>query len=238
MSISSALSAMTVVSLLLFVVFKGTPNNVSTLAVILTTGFGSWGINVLNIWPTIFGVMIYGLVKKEKLGTLVNAMLFSTGIAPIITELLVRYPGIEVIGFGAFEESNLTKIEFLANANILSFGYRALLFHEVNMHLPVLTQNDAYGLVGLTIAEFRHAIKLRLRRLCGNPVKARHFARFRIEGSFVAMRYIEDIVLQILPYDEPSATIFLAFDTTQFQAFTLTDCVTDDAFVSTKHVAI
>ena len=46
------------ISLLLFVVFKGTPNNVSTLAVILTIGFGSWGINVLNIWPTFFGVMI------------------------------------------------------------------------------------------------------------------------------------------------------------------------------------
>ena len=86
-------------SLLLFIVFKGTPNNVSTLAVILTIGFGSWGINVLNILPTMLGVVIYGLVKKEKLGSLVNAMLFSTGIAPIITETLVRYPGTEVIGF-------------------------------------------------------------------------------------------------------------------------------------------
>ena len=87
------------ISLLLFFVFRGTPNNVSTLAVLLTTGFGSWGINVLNIWPTILGVVIYGLVKKEKMGTLVNAMLFSTGIAPLITELLLRYPHAEVIGF-------------------------------------------------------------------------------------------------------------------------------------------
>ena len=86
-------------SLLLFIAFKGTPNNVSTLAVILTIGFGSWGINVLNILPTMLGVVLYGLVKKEKLGTLVNAMLFSTGIAPLITELLVRYPGAEIIGF-------------------------------------------------------------------------------------------------------------------------------------------
>ena len=87
------------ISLLLFVVFRGTPNNVSTLAVLLTTGFGSWGINILNIWPTILGVVIYGLVKKEKLGGLVNAMLFSTGIAPIISELLLRYPSTEYIGF-------------------------------------------------------------------------------------------------------------------------------------------
>jgi len=87
------------VSLGLFTAFKGTPNNVSTLAVILTMGFGSWGINVLNIWPTILGVVIYGLVKKEKLGSLVNAMLFSTGIAPLISEMLFRYPGTEYIGF-------------------------------------------------------------------------------------------------------------------------------------------
>ena len=45
-------------SLGLFVVFKGTPNNASTLAVILTTGFGSWGINILNLWPSVFGVWL------------------------------------------------------------------------------------------------------------------------------------------------------------------------------------
>ena len=87
------------ISLGLFLVFRGTPNNVSTLAVLLTTGFASWGINVLNIWPTILGVLLYALVKKEKPGTLVNAMLFSTGIAPLITDLMIRYPHSEVVGF-------------------------------------------------------------------------------------------------------------------------------------------
>ena len=86
-------------SLLLFIILKGTPNNVSTLAVILTIGFGSWGINILNMWFSVLGVVVYGLVKKEKLGSLVNAMLFSTGIAPLITDLLVRYPYADTIGF-------------------------------------------------------------------------------------------------------------------------------------------
>ena len=87
------------ICLLLFVVFKGTPNNASTLAFILTLGFGSWGINILNIWATIFGVMLYCIVKKEKFGTNVNAMLFSTGIAPLITDLMIRYPNAEAVGF-------------------------------------------------------------------------------------------------------------------------------------------
>ncbi len=82
-----------------FVIFKGTPNNASTLAVILTTGFGVWGINILNLWPSVFGVWLYCLVKKEKFGPNVNAMLFSTGIAPILTDLMIRYPHPEVVGF-------------------------------------------------------------------------------------------------------------------------------------------
>ncbi len=74
-------------------------NNASTLAFILTLGFCSWGINVINIWPTVFGVVVYCLVKKEKVSANVNAMLFSTGIAPLITDLMIRYPSTEVIGF-------------------------------------------------------------------------------------------------------------------------------------------
>ena len=85
--------------LALYVLLKATANNVSTLAFILTVGFCSWGINVINMWPSVLGVVIYCLVKKEKLGSQVNAMLFSTGIAPLITDLMLRYPNAEPVGF-------------------------------------------------------------------------------------------------------------------------------------------
>ena len=75
------------------------PNNVTTLGVLLTIGFGSWGINILNAIPTVLGVFLYAAVKKEKLGAVSNAMLYSTGIAPLISDLLFRYPGTEYIGF-------------------------------------------------------------------------------------------------------------------------------------------
>ena len=88
-----------IICTLLFVLLKGTASNASNLAVILTVGFGSWGINILNIWPTIFGVVLYCLVKKEKLAANVNAMLFSTGIAPLITDMMIRYPNAEAVGF-------------------------------------------------------------------------------------------------------------------------------------------
>lgn len=74
-------------------------NAAATLVTILTTGFGSWGIHILNMWPTMLGVMLHCLVKKERLGSHTNAMLFSTGLAPFISELMVRYPHQEVVGF-------------------------------------------------------------------------------------------------------------------------------------------
>ena len=85
--------------LALFVVFDATANNVSTLAFLLPLGFTSWGINVLNMWPSVLGVMLYCVVKREKFAANVNVMLFSTGIAPLITELMVRYPRPEAVGF-------------------------------------------------------------------------------------------------------------------------------------------
>ena len=88
-----------VILVALFVGLKATANNASTLGVILTVGFGSWGINILNIWPTIAGVALYCIVKKEKLADNVNAMIFSTGLAPLITDLMIRYPHAEVVGF-------------------------------------------------------------------------------------------------------------------------------------------
>ncbi len=113
----------------LFLVFKGKPNNASTLAFILTLGFGSWGINILNVWFSVFGVMLYCLVKKEKLGANVNAMLFSTGIAPLITDLMLRYPNPEAIGF------NLPGILLaLAVGLIIGFFLPAGLAHSPKVH--------------------------------------------------------------------------------------------------------
>ena len=113
----------------LFLIFKGTPNNVSTLAVILTIGFCSWGINVLNMWFSILGVVLYGLVKREKMGSLVNAMLFSTGIAPLITDLLIRYPHAEVVGFNV-----LGAVLAVVVGVIIGFFLPAGLAHSPKVH--------------------------------------------------------------------------------------------------------
>ena len=74
-------------------------DSAATLVTILTTGFGAWGINIVNMWPTMLGVVLHALLRREKLGDHTNQMLFSTGLAPFMSELMVRYPGAEVTGF-------------------------------------------------------------------------------------------------------------------------------------------
>ena len=68
------------------------PNHEAVLVTILTIGFGSWGIHIVNIWPTMLGVVLYCLVKKEPMGNYTNLMMLTTGLAPFISEILVRYP--------------------------------------------------------------------------------------------------------------------------------------------------
>jgi len=105
------------------------PNNVTTLGVLLTIGFGSWGINPLNMVPTVLGVCLFCLVKKEKLGAMSNAMMYSTGIAPLISELLFRYPGAEYLGF------NWLGLGFaLIVGLIIGFFLPAGLAHAPNIH--------------------------------------------------------------------------------------------------------
>lgn len=117
------------VSLALFHFLKATVNNVSTLAFLLTLGFASWGIHPLNMLPTVLGVVIYGLVKKESMASLANAMLFSTGIAPLISELMVRYPNAETVGF------NLAGILLsLTVGFVIGFFLPAGLAHSPKVH--------------------------------------------------------------------------------------------------------
>lgn len=83
----------------LYLAFRAELNNTATMAIILTTGFGSWGINIQNIWPTIWGTMLFCIVKRKPMREYVSTMLFTTGIAPLITDLLIRHPFDSVVGY-------------------------------------------------------------------------------------------------------------------------------------------
>ncbi len=128
------------------------PNQVTTLGVLLTIGFGSWGINLLNAIPTVLGVFLYAAVKKEKLGAMSNAMLYSTGIAPLISDLLFRYPGIDYMGFNWL---GLGLALFIGL--VIGFFLPAGLAHAPNIHKGYDHYSAAFP-IGMTAFFLRAAL--------------------------------------------------------------------------------
>ena len=78
------------------------PDGVSVLAFFLTAGFCFWGITILNIWFCFAGTLVFCFVRKVNPCTQGNVFLFSTGIAPLMTDLLIRYPGADAHGVTLF----------------------------------------------------------------------------------------------------------------------------------------
>ena len=57
-------------------------NSAATLVTILTTGFGSWGIHILNMWPTMFGVMLHCAAQKTSWATIPTRCCFLPALRP------------------------------------------------------------------------------------------------------------------------------------------------------------
>lgn len=66
----------------------------------LTVGFAFFGMNILNILPFFLGVFVYSLIKKQPFAKNINLAMFSTALAPLVSEVLYRYPNPEVAGVG------------------------------------------------------------------------------------------------------------------------------------------
>ena len=65
-------------------------------AYMLTVGYCSYGINLLTILPFILGTFVYSLIKRQPFGKFINFAMFSTALAPLVSEVLFRYPGTEL----------------------------------------------------------------------------------------------------------------------------------------------
>ena len=65
----------------------------TVLGYFLTVGFCSYGINILNILPPMLGVFVYSRIRRQPFGRFIHFAMFSTGLAPLISEALFRYPG-------------------------------------------------------------------------------------------------------------------------------------------------
>lgn len=82
----------TLISIGLTLLIK-TPYNGGTLAMMfLMAGFSLFGKNPVNILPFFLGVWLYAKVKGQPMARYTNAALFSTTLAPIVSDVLLKTP--------------------------------------------------------------------------------------------------------------------------------------------------
>ncbi len=100
-------------------------------AYMLTVGFSFFGINILNIWPFILGTFLYSLVKRQPFAKNVNMAMFCTALAPLVSEVLFRYP------LGPEEAHGVTLLGVvlaLVIGIVVGFSMPALCAHAQNFH--------------------------------------------------------------------------------------------------------
>ena len=98
-------------------------------AYMLTIGFCFFGINLLNILPYILGTYVYSLVKKQPFAKFINFAMFSTALAPLVSEVLWRYPNTEVHGI-----TFLGIVLALVIGVVVGMTMPALCAHAMNFH--------------------------------------------------------------------------------------------------------
>lgn len=82
----------TLISIGLTLLIK-TPYNGGTVSMMfLMAGFSLFGKNPINILPFFLGVWIYAKVKGQPMARYTNAALFSTTLAPIVSDILLKTP--------------------------------------------------------------------------------------------------------------------------------------------------
>ncbi len=59
-----------------------------------------YGLNLLNCWPPFFGVMLFCLLRKERIGKSLHLAMFSTSLAPFISSFLFDYTIGDAFVFG------------------------------------------------------------------------------------------------------------------------------------------
>lgn len=77
---------------LLMVACRVRPNATTFAAYLLVVAHCFYGLNFLNMWPSILGVLLFCLVRKKRFSDNIHIAFFSTALGPFVGELCFRYP--------------------------------------------------------------------------------------------------------------------------------------------------
>ena len=87
---------------LIITVSRAHANSTTFAAYILVIAHCFYGLNFINMWPPFIGVVVYCKVKKISSRENLHIAMFSTALAPFISDFLFFYPPTSSLKIGAF----------------------------------------------------------------------------------------------------------------------------------------
>lgn len=130
---------------------KAKPNGTLLAGYFLVVAHCFYGLNLINMWPPFFGILLYSLVKKEKFGDHLHWAFFATSLGPFISDFLFRYTLGDAFVFGKPHITLLGAVLALSFGLLSGFLIPALLPGTAKMHrgYNLFKAGLAIGLFGM-----------------------------------------------------------------------------------------
>ena len=114
----------------LLYVTKAKCTGLTVAAYWLNTGFATFGMTVLTMWPFFLGVLLYARIRKISFREVVHTALFSTALAPFAGELMFRYPLQEARGFSPAGLAGAVLLGLITGCVMPALCAHAINFHK------------------------------------------------------------------------------------------------------------
>lgn len=135
---------------------RARPNARILAGYFLVVGHCFYGLNFLNMWPTVLGVFIYTKVSGKKFSDNLPTAMFSTALAPFVSDFLFRYTLGEEFVFGELDLSVSGVIFTLIFGILAGFAVPALLpaTTEMTRGYSLYKAGLAIGILGMLVYSF------------------------------------------------------------------------------------
>ncbi|MBQ9746253.1 MAG: DUF1576 domain-containing protein [Clostridia bacterium] len=117
-----------------------------------------YGLNFLNMWPTVLGVYVYCKITHKRFAENVHTAMFSTALAPFISDFLFRYTTNENFVFGEPRITAAGVVFALLFGLAAGFAVPALLPATTNMTrgFSLYKAGLAIGILGMFVYSFMY----------------------------------------------------------------------------------
>ena len=119
-------------------------NSGTVAAFFLTVGFSSWGMNVMNMLPLMLGMQVYAAIKKKTPVQMMNLGIFATAIAPIMSEVVLRWPGYTAPGIENTGVAGMSNLPIQPTGFVIAFII-AILFAMFYVPMCAKAPNFHFG---------------------------------------------------------------------------------------------